>query len=137
MGEIITDRIVQRFGAMENRLFVGINIYGSRDGHGARMIFSRAAREIAEEIIDDDDSGMVEVLLPRTMMYRITEQLNLIQRACALADVDPEHLFLITSGAGMVKEGVNIKTSDHQFPPTAMTIIGRPKTWHRMHYQQL
>lgn len=85
-----------------------------------------------------ENDGMVsikrssmEALFPKGNSYTIRDALDLVHKSSDhFGGRDPRHLMIVTLGFRMMKEGVTVKTREHEFPPTDM-IIGN-KGWGNM-----
>ena len=83
---------------------------------------TRAGSANEEEIAQDNDLPVVS--FPRSRQYRVRTLLSLIHKSCELSGVDRKHVRILTIGSTLLREGVTVKTRDHQLAPTAMVVVG-------------
>ena len=70
----------------------------------------------------------MDVRLPKAMQYRIRATLDIVQRALSVEGADLANVKIVTVGRTLLKEGVVVKTNDHNLAPTGMVLTGALKT---------
>eukprot|EP00045_Choanoeca_perplexa_P001178 m.18294 g.18294 ORF g.18294 m.18294 type:complete len:922 (+) comp10783_c0_seq1:67-2832(+) len=70
--------------------------------------------------IQGRDVRIPQIRFPSNLNYRDRVLLNIVRKATKLAGFPLEQLKIVGIGMQLLKEGVTLKTTDHQLPPTAM-----------------
>lgn len=97
---------------------------GSQSSNGKRILHRGGQLKLYGKLDTHHPDRLPMVYLPRTASYRIRVQLDLIAKACELAGQDPGDIKLITLGSHLLKEGITVKTSAHQYPASSMILAG-------------
>jgi hypothetical protein len=90
--------------------------------NGQRVLHSGGLLETKGSIAVDDPTVLPEVAFVKSACYRIRTVLDVLQKALQLEGVDASRVKIITIGNALLREGVTIKTSDHNLGPTAMVL---------------